>query len=89
MVREFEEEAGLKIETWKSFCEIKDVNENYIVYFFYDVHDSINDVDSKTDEKLKIINVHNLYFEQVIENLRWLIPMCLDKHHGYSTTFSV
>ena len=89
MVREFEEEAGLKIETWTSFCEIKDVNENYVVHFFYAIHEPIDDVESKTDEKLKIVNVYDLYFEQVIENLRWLIPMCLDRHHGYSTTFSI
>ena len=88
MEREFEEEAGLKIKVWRDFCEIRDYNENYIVYFFYAVYEHLNDVVSRTDEKIIILNSDDLYKLKVIPNLRWLIPMCKDEYHRYSKTYT-
>lgn len=82
MKREFEEEAGLTINDWNHFCSIYGkewkCNFLYSTSYYY-----INGTKSMTDEKLQIVNVNNLFNEPVIENLRWLIPMCLDKAHKF------
>lgn len=82
MKREFEEEAGLTINDWKGFCEIS--GKDWLCYFFYSTSNLYkNGTKSMTDETIQIVDVNNLFNEPVIENLRWLIPMCLDRSHNY------
>lgn len=81
MVREFTEETGVKIDKWISFCQLSGINEKYEVDFFYATSDRIFDVNSITDEKVEIFDVDQLNNLPVIDNLKWLIPMCLDRYH--------
>ncbi len=84
--REFEEEAGLIIDNWNNFCEIK--GDNYICYFLYSISNKYLDVKQMTDEELYITDVNDLNNLKVIENLRWLIPMCKDRSHIYCVALS-
>jgi len=81
MKREFSEEAGLDINDWNNFCSI--YGRTWKCYFFFSVSDKYNEVKTKTDEPVKIVNVKDLYDLPVIDNLRWLIPMCKDRAHKY------
>ena len=83
MVREFEEEAGLTIPVWNLFCTIK--NEEWICYFFYAVSEKYNEVMTNTDEAISVVDIYDINYGQVqvIENLKWLIPMCKDSKHTY------
>lgn len=82
MIREFYEETGVKIgeDFWVEFAEIS--NDDWKVFFFYSFGD-ITACKSTTDEKLVIVDVADLSKLDVIPNLRWLIPMCLDDQHLY------
>lgn len=80
MVREFMEETGVKINNWEYFCHLCGINGDYVVDFFYAISDKIYDVNSVTDEKVEIFDIKELNNIPVIDNLKWLIPMCLDQY---------
>jgi len=75
MIREFKEEAGVEVITWKEFCRL---NSNaFEVYCYYSSGD-LSEVRSMEEEKIEIIEVDNLSNAKVLYNLNWLIPMALD-----------
>lgn len=74
MIREFREEASLEIKQWLPVVTI--TGEIYSVEFFYTIDDRIYEAESLTDEKIEIFNIYSL--PDVIFNLRWIIPMCID-----------
>lgn len=81
--REFHEEAGLNTdaEDWTHFCTIRS-DEPYEVHFLFTVNDNIFDTKSQTDEEIIICKTDDLP-PNVIQNLRWLIPMSLDQGIKY------
>ena len=78
MVREFQEETGVKIAEWKQYTVL--LNENYKVYTFKAFSDRINDIKTTTEEEVKIYNVSEILGRRyaTMTNLSWLIPMALD-----------
>ncbi len=86
MVREFEEEAFIqtKEEDWHPLCTIGD--EKYAVYFFYCSNENWRDHMTRETEEVFHVPVMDLpsIRHRMIENLNWLIPMCIDKATRYS-----
>lgn len=79
MVREFEEETGVKLHEWIAFAVLSDMR-NYTVYFFVAFNDdAFHSVKSITDEKIVKIKVADIGKKNIIPNLNWLIPMALTK----------
>jgi 8-oxo-dGTP diphosphatase len=76
MVREFEEEAGIANTTWKHFAIIR--GKDLSVNFYASFDDVMGNIKQMTDERLCITEVAKLP-KNVIHNLRWLIPLALDK----------
>lgn len=78
MSREFEEETGVLTapEKWKIFVVINGA-EKYKVYFLYTLSDDLVNVQTVEEEKVGIYDVDDLP-QNVLHNLRWLIPMSLD-----------
>lgn len=76
--REFLEEAGVDIEeaNWELFCTLQ--SGGHIVYFFVATK-TINTVYQTTDEELVWVDPQNLP-DNVISNLRWLVPMSKAKY---------
>lgn len=74
MSREFFEETGVSINSWKSFVVLGGVD--WSVNFFYAIG-PVDNCDSTTDEDIKIVDVDNLPMH-VVGNLHWLIPLALD-----------
>lgn len=75
VTREFEEEAGVSIDTWERFCVLN--HNNRVIHYFrahgdYDLH-------SMTEEKVGWYKIKDLPGLPIIPNLLWLIPMALDK----------
>lgn len=77
MTREFEEETGVKVERWNNSAIF--YIQGVYLYFFYAILETplFIKIKSMTDETVVIADVHYLP-PTVIQNLRWLIPMCLD-----------
>jgi 8-oxo-dGTP pyrophosphatase MutT (NUDIX family) len=90
MEREFLEETGyLKPDcSWELFCVLSgnnihykgepghEVGDDFEVYFFYATGD-VRQLESKTEEKIEVIDVCDLGLERTVSNLHWLIPMAL------------
>ena len=76
MIREFHEEAGVKVPGFKQYINL--VGKNWTVCFFEAVIEDLSIVQSMTDEKIIIERADSLP-RSVIPNLRWLIPMAMDK----------
>lgn len=83
-IREFREETGVQINDWKLFCKIS--GNDYSVDFFYAVSEQYIDVSTTTDEVIRIANVDYILGSSatVIYNLKWLIPLAIDKAIKYS-----
>lgn len=78
MVREFEEEGGVSIDSWKWFCTLGD-DRRYEIRCYYAYSHKIPF--TKTDEEVTVCDTYNLPTD-VIPNLNWLIPMALSFRNG-------
>lgn len=76
MVREFYEEAGFYWDNWEKFCEIN--GDDYQMQIFKGFGD-ISRAITVTDEKVCIVEIDNLP-ENTMSNLKWLIPMSLERN---------
>lgn len=89
MRREFEEEAGLDIERWISYCKIG--NHEYSVEFFWATSEKWEETLSLTNEPVFNIPVYHMFTVDhfLIPNLWWLIHLAIDKANNYSNTVIV
>jgi len=76
MSREFLEETGLNILSWYKGAQL--YGNGWIVHFFYTCG-FLGDAKSMTDEEVRIYEINQLP-DSIIPNLRYLIPICLDKN---------
>lgn len=79
MIREFEEETGVREENWREFGELRSDSQNWCVYWFWSVMD-LSQLRSITDEPIKIGPVFGLCLGHLptIPNLRYLVLMALN-----------
>jgi 8-oxo-dGTP diphosphatase len=75
MVREFYEEAGLYVRTWKRFVIMKSHTWEVFVYVAKGV--DLTKVSTQTIEDVVVVSAHHLPVI-VLPQLRWLVPMALD-----------
>lgn len=75
MRREFREETGVTIQTWHCVLILSDYN--WRVHFFR-TFGKPERAQTTTDEEIGAYCVNSLP-DNVIPNLRWIIPMCLDR----------
>jgi len=78
MRREFREEAGVDISTWELFIQLKNNHDSWIVHFFTAKAD-LGILRAMEEEDIEIVNVEDIQNLNVIPNLKWLIPMALDR----------
>lgn len=86
MRREFKEEAGIDHADWSEFCILSDTRDWSIHFFF--ATGWVGDAEQCTDELPMILPVDDLP-DNVIPNLRWLIPMALSMKHERADCFVV
>jgi 8-oxo-dGTP diphosphatase len=79
MRREFMEETGVELDCWREYCVLS--GPKYEVSFFCAYDDAVYEVETKTDEHVRVYRVDNILNPDItyplIPNLRWLIPMAL------------
>ncbi len=75
MIREFKEEAGVKVEDWTNTVILD--GKDFLVHFFVAFGD-VYKCRSMTDEKIEIVYYKSLPTE-CIANITWLIPISLMK----------
>lgn len=78
MVRELYEECGIqtKLDDWQQILLIN-CPTDYQVTFFYACSDQIFQAQSLENEPIEIFAVNKLP-NNIIYNLQWLIPMCIE-----------
>ena len=81
MQREFKEEAGVDVEGWKEFALLK-VQDGQVHFF---VAHGNYELQSMTDEQVDWFDISNPTKLPLIQNLKWLIPLALDKNNHYTT----
>lgn len=78
MAREFEEEAGKRVDSWELFCSLTGVD--YVVHFFR-AAGSFKGIRSMEEEKIEFHWAWNVLATDdydIIGNLNWLIPAALE-----------
>lgn len=82
MVREFEEETGVYIPPTEWKYKVRLFQEGvFEVFFFTCFSEVISEVTTTTEEEVEVWNVDMaLAGAMLIDNLKWLIPLCLDKN---------
>jgi len=80
MCREFKEETGIDNDTWYQVVCIG--GEDWEVMVFAAKSDRVFDFKTTTEEQVNLLPLSDLDQYELIPNLHWLIPMCLDKIHG-------
>jgi 8-oxo-dGTP diphosphatase len=82
MRREFKEETGVEIEEWREFLQLS--GHGYCIHTFVAFSLHVYTVKSMEKEKVKVYKVNRLDFNKTIGNLRWIIPLAIDKDLLYS-----
>ena len=83
MSREFQEETGVDIPTsaWTCYAKIHRP-EDYDLDVYFAHSDLAFEVKTIEQEKVHIVSINELP-EKLIPNLRWLIPLALDKQADF------
>lgn len=79
MRREFEEEAGLDIDTWYEFAMV--VGDWGTVHFFRAF--SILTPQTMEEEPIEVHSLDAIPYDEALPNLSWLIPLALYTHDRY------
>lgn len=74
MVREFEEEAGVRITDWRHFCTLRCAHG---VIWFYESRKDV-DLTYRPEEPVDWFVVREIPLLLILPNLLWLIPLALD-----------
>jgi 8-oxo-dGTP diphosphatase len=79
MIREFKEETGVVYLSWDNFLTVQ--FNDCIVYFFkaFD-NEAYSLADTTEEEKIEKLAINELIFDDVINNLQWIIPLALDEY---------
>ena len=86
--REFEEETGCRTHPicWGNFATL--TGGDYRVYFFY-TYGPLYLLETKTDEKIEIVDLEDVNVETCIPNLTWLIPMAKSLSYDKARAFAI
>ena len=95
MRREFLEETGVDVGSWRQFLELTDENHFHIAcYFAVSNEDEGNEFElarSMTDERVVIAHCEELSDENTVPNVRWMVPMAISflRHAERAKSFVV
>lgn len=83
MVREFKEETGIYSGNWKYIITMK--GDDWSVDVFTCKSNNVFSFKSMESEQVNLIPLYQLDDYDLISNLYWLIPMCLDKNDDHKS----
>lgn len=80
MRREFLEEAGVDVPEWRWFCTLRLTSQDRVHFLTANAKPGDPQPFTTTDERVEWFDVEDvIHGLQLIPNLRWLLPMALDK----------
>ncbi len=88
MVREFQEETGRRLLGWRE--AVKLTGSDYKVHFFVAFTElaTLAALRGSDDEPIEVLDVKGaLAHTDLIPNLRWIIPLCLDPNNVYAEAY--
>lgn len=90
MTREFQEECGVFVDGWQPICIMsgKDWRCN-VFYFVEEDAKKFYSARTKEDEVVLTVLLSDLYDLDCVSNLKWLIPLCMDKALSENTSYQV
>ena len=77
MVRECQEETALRIPALAWQHALTCMGVSYEIHYFYAVTDALHGAESLTDEPVELIRLDTLMTQQLVPDLRWIIPFCV------------
>ncbi len=84
MKREFKEETGVDVSVWREFTTIR---LTHVTVHCYMSLEPVGELRTTTDEAVGWYSVGEAMNLPIIDNLRWLIPMGIDKDKVTATVF--
>jgi 8-oxo-dGTP diphosphatase len=88
MVREFEEEAGVKIKDWKQYAVLQ--GEGFKVTFFWTSGPQISKLKTMTTEQVEVFPTdEDKLPANLMTNLRWLLEMALSMPSEHCHSFVI
>ena len=89
MRREFREETGVDIESWRRYVVLN--GPGFIVHFFFTTvtERKLREVQTTTEEVVGIYDAGDLDAISTIPNLKWLIPMARSMQYETAAAFDV
>lgn len=86
MRREFHEETGVLYGLWQPFARLRWEEGTVHFYRAFASRSLLSSCHTTTDEPIEVHTVHSLLHpgrEDVIPNLRWLVPLAAHRHDQY------
>ena len=77
MAREFKEETGAEVENWTHTVRLGG-SDWEVDFFFASNQEAFETVRTVTDEEVVCVWIDDLQNQDLLPNLRWLIPLQLD-----------
>jgi 8-oxo-dGTP diphosphatase len=87
MRREFKEEAGVDVETWKEFCVLS--GDGFVVHFFSAFDTAAYNAAHSAEEEQIIKTYVDKLGAACLPNVKWLIPMALSMKDDRAERFEV
>jgi 8-oxo-dGTP diphosphatase len=90
MIREFKEETGIENNNWslRITLFVRGINNVDMEIRVYAAVGDISNAKAMTDEIPKVFPVNDLP-DNLIPNLRWIIPMCLDSQLDFPIVMTI
>lgn len=79
MVREFEEEVGVRVEDWTLKVVLAHTNADWKVYFYSCELTSVQHPEQQEDEPIGLFDPSDWGLMPMVPNLLWLIPLSRDR----------
>ena len=79
MAREFREEAGVEVDGWEKFLILRG-GLAWNVHFFRAFGVDLDELESRTDEKVDWFHPSVMPRIGVVPNLLWLVPLAADRN---------
>ena len=88
MHREFLEETGAHVRSWKLFANLVNAVKDWRVSCFYTTDYMIDALKSPTEEQVHVFTVKSLP-ENLVGNVRWLIPMAMSMEYYKTNMYEI
>lgn len=88
-IREFNEECGVLITSWKHIFHCVNKPNSYSLDVFYTTNDDIFSAKTMTDEKVAVVAMQFLDMYHLATNINWMIPFCVHRSLSFDLPIKI